>query len=341
MEFSWQAFSLNVRMHTGDVVNQADWIRKKARNAGRGCAFIPLSLMLFLVGCSVSKLYTNSLESKAKRLGLQGHQVQLGSANVHYWMGGEGPPLLILHGFGGDSLRTWSGQIRALSKHHTLILPDMVFFGQSYAEGEPSLGLQVETFLKLIRHVGLGPVDVMGISYGGFVTLQMRRDDPEMVRRLIVVDSPGGHFDDDDEAAFLARFNAESPADIFIPQDWRGVRQIMQLVFYRPPWLPPWVYRDVKNVVFSANHFEHGLLLGDLRGRRSEFLEQDWSDTEALVVWGAHDPVFPVDLGQKLSDNLGAPLVVFEEAAHGPNLEHAGRFNRLVIGWLKDGSVVN
>jgi len=115
----------------------------------------------------------------------------------------------------------------------------------------------------------------------------------------------------------------------------------MQLVFYRPPWLPPWVYRDVKNVVFSANHFEHGLLLGDLRGRRSEFLEQDWSDTEALVVWGAHDPVFPVDLGQKLSDNLGAPLVVFEEAAHGPNLEHAGRFNRLVIGWLKDGSVVN
>lgn len=322
-------------------MNQADWIRKKARNAGRGCLFVPLSLMLFMVGCSVSRIYTSTLESKAKRVGLHEHQVQLGSANIHYWMGGEGPPLLILHGFGGDSLRTWAAQIRALSKHHTLILPDMVFFGQSHAQDVPSLGLQSETFLSLLRHLDLGPVDVMGISYGGFVTLQMRRDDPEMVGRIIVVDSPGGHFDEADEAALLERFNAESPADIFIPQDWRGVRQIMQLVFYRPPWLPPWVYRDVKDVVFSANQSEHGVLLGELRGRRSEFLEQDWSETEALVVWGAEDPVFPVALGEQLSDSLGAPLVVFEDAAHGPNLEFPDRFNRLVIQWLKDGSVVN
>jgi pimeloyl-ACP methyl ester carboxylesterase len=97
----------------------------------------------------------------------------------------------------------------------------------------------------------------------------------------------------------------------------------------------------VKDVVFSANQSEHGVLLGELRGRRSEFLEQDWSETEALVVWGAEDPVFPVALGEQLSHSLGAPLVVFEEAAHGPNLEHSDRFNRLVIQWLKDGSVVN
>lgn len=322
-------------------MNEADWIRKKARNAGRGCVLLPLSLILFLVGCSVSRMYSSTLESKAKRIGLTEHQVQLGSANVHYWVGGNGPPLLILHGFGGDSLRTWSAQIRALAKEHTLILPDMVFFGQSQGTVAPSLGFQSETFLNLIRHVDLGPADVMGISYGGFVTLQMKQDGAELVRRIIVVDSPGGHFDEADETALLARFNVGSPAEIFIPQDWRGVRQIMQLVFYRPPWLPPWVYRDVKEVVFSANQAEHAVLLGELRGRRGEFLEQDWSGTEALVVWGAEDPVFPVALGEQLSATLDAPLVVFEEAAHGPNLEYPRRFNRLVLRWLQDGVVLN
>jgi pimeloyl-ACP methyl ester carboxylesterase len=328
-------------MKGGVKVNQADWIRKRARNAGRGCVLLPLSLILFLMGCSVSRIYTSSLESKAKRIGLTEHQVQLGAANVHYWIGGKGPPLLVLHGFGGDSLRTWASQIRALAQHHTLILPDMVFFGQSSASSSPSLSLQSETFLKLIQHAGLGPADVMGISYGGFVTLQMKRDNPDLVRRVIVVDSPGGHFDEADEAALLDRFDAESPAEIFIPQDWRGVRQIMQLVFYRPPWLPIWVYRDVKEVVFSANHAEQLVLLGELRGRRSEFMDQDWSETEALVVWGAEDPVFPVALGEQLSQSLGAEFVVFEEAAHGPNLEHPRRFNRLVLQWLKDGTVLD
>ncbi len=64
-------------------------------------------------------------------------------------------------------------------------------------------------------------------------------------------------------------------------------------------------------------------------------------DTKALVVWGAEDPVFPVALGEQLSETLAAPLVVFDKAAHGPNIEHPRRFNRLVLQWLKDGVVLN
>jgi len=228
-----------------------------------------------------------------------------------------------------------------LAKKRTLILPDMLFFGQSSTSEVPSLDLQADCFAALIQHLGFDKVDVMGISYGGFVTMQMKKDAPELVDRIIVVDSPGGHFGKDDEAAMLARFEVESPEDIFIPQDWRGVRRLMQLVFYRPPWLPPWVYRDVKKEVFSKNQEQHFSMLGELRGREAEFFEQDWSGTQALVVWGAEDLVFPPALGRELSKTLGAEFVLFEKAAHGPNIEHPRRFNRLVIQWLDTGSVPN
>lgn len=319
-----------------DSMNQADWIRKRARNAGRGCIVWPLSLLLFLGGCSVSRLYVKSLENRAKEAGLEEHYLDLEDTRLHYWMGGEGPPLLLLHGFGGDGLRTWANQIRNLAKSRTLIVPDLVFFGQSDSDGTPDLDLQVESMLALLRHLGLSKVDTIGISYGGFVTLQMHRDSQaDEVGRLVVVDSPGGHFTKEDEGEMLERFGASSLEEVFIPKDWQAVRRLMGLVFYRRLRLPPWVYRDIKEQVFSANQDTHRILLTELRGRENDFFETDWTQTEALIIWGEEDEVFPKALGEALATTLEADMVVLENAAHGPNIEHPQRFNRVVLEWLQ------
>lgn len=320
-------------------MNQADWIRKRARNAGRGCLLWPLSLLLVLMGCSVSRLYSRALESRAKQAGLEEHFLDLDHTRLHYWMGGEGPPLLLLHGFGGDGLRTWARQIRHLAKSRTLIVPDLVFFGQSGSQDTPSLDLQVQSMLALLRHLGLSEVDTIGISYGGFVTLQMVRDrEHNEIGRVVIVDSPGGHFSPEDEAAMLERFGAGAAEEIFIPKDWRAVRRLMGLVFYNHLMLPPWVYRDIKKQVFSANQESHLELLNELRGREEEFFDTDWSQTDALVVWGEEDEVFPKALGESLAATLDAEFVVFERAAHGPNIEYPGRFNRSVLRWLEQPS---
>ena len=110
----------------------------------------------------------------------------------------------------------------------------------------------------------------------------------------------------------------------------------MGLVFYKRLLLPPWVYRDIKKEVFSANQDSHLELLTELRGREHDFFETDWTQTEALVVWGEEDEVFPKALGESLAGTLDADLVVFERAAHGPNIEYPRRFNRLVLNWLEE-----
>jgi pimeloyl-ACP methyl ester carboxylesterase len=55
------------------------------------------------------------------------------------------------------------------------------------------------------------------------------------------------------------------------------------------------------------------------------------------VVWGRQDPVFPLEIGERLAKALGAPLRVLEKARHAPNLEHPEEFNRILRGFLSEG----
>lgn len=58
------------------------------------------------------------------------------------------------------------------------------------------------------------------------------------------------------------------------------------------------------------------------------------SPRPTLVVWGEHDPVFPLDAGRRLSKMLDATLVVIPDARHAPNMEHPEAFNRALIEFL-------
>ena len=56
-----------------------------------------------------------------------------------------------------------------------------------------------------------------------------------------------------------------------------------------------------------------------------------------MVVWGREDPVFPLEIGERLAYGLKAPLRIVEKARHAPNLEHPEEFNRILRGFLTAG----
>lgn len=300
-------------------------------------------LVILLSGCSVARQADRAMLRRAERAGLlpqELHQTD-GDFDVHYLVSTDpvssARPLLVVHGFGGDGPSNWLPQIEALASDRPLIVPDLLWFGRSVGDTEPTLRAQVEAMVAVLDQEGVEQVDVMGISYGGFVALGLLEVAPERVGRLVLVDSPGPQFTPADEAAMYARHGVSSAAELFVPDSADGVKALFEAVMVKPPPMPRFVARSVHAQYFSQHVEAQRALLADLPRQR---MMLDHLDSERavphLVVWGSEDPIFPLASGEALAESLGARLVVIDGVGHAPNIEAPRAFNRAVGDYLAD-----
>ena len=113
----------------------------------------------------------------------------LGDIRLYYEASGEGERLLFIHGL-GSSTRDWENQATYFSDRYRVVMPDLRGHGKSDKPPGPySIPLFANDIAELIRMLDLGPVHVVGISFGGFVASQLAVDHPEMMRSLVVVNS--------------------------------------------------------------------------------------------------------------------------------------------------------
>ncbi|NOY28461.1 MAG: alpha/beta hydrolase [Oligoflexia bacterium] len=225
---------------------------------------VPLTLAV-LPACSLSKVAARRIQHDARHHGLQEYRTVLGARQVHFWMGGSGPPLVLVHGFGGDGLTTWAKQIDILSQTHTLIIPDLLWFGDSTAVGlEPTLDLQVDTMMDLLDQLHVARFDIAGISYGGFVALLLSQRYADRVDHVVIVDSPGPVFDAADQQAMNQRLGVDDPADVFVPQTPQDVGRLLSLVRPHGPAIPRFVLRDIQRAYFLCDQDQHRALLTNL-----------------------------------------------------------------------------
>jgi pimeloyl-ACP methyl ester carboxylesterase len=113
---------------------------------------------------------------------------------IHYGVHGEGPALILTHGYSSTSAM-WQGQIAALSKEHKLILWDMRGHGQSDYPDDPaaySEALTVGDIAALLDEVGASRAIVGGLSLGGYMSLAFCRAHSERVRALLIIDTGPG-----------------------------------------------------------------------------------------------------------------------------------------------------
>lgn len=291
---------------------------------------------------SVYRIQQRLFENRFRRLGFRPQVVTLPNGVVKFWVGGTGPALVLLHGFGGDGVFTWHPQIRGLSKNHTVIVPDLLWFGGSSSTMRNfSVTFQAETAMQLLDHLKVDRFDVAGISYGGFVAMQLIEADAERVRRLIIVDSPGPIYTEDDHADMLDRLGLDDISDLIIPNGPEDVKVLIGLAFHRPPPIPAFVTRDVFRNLFIRFKEEKAQLLETLWEDKERVARDLWNiDHPTLVVWGQHDVLFPVAIGQRLVDAIGsnAELAVIQRTNHAPNLERPRQFNKLVQAFLKSSN---
>jgi pimeloyl-ACP methyl ester carboxylesterase len=115
---------------------------------------------------------------------------------INYYEAGQGPPVILLHGFGGCAY-TWRHMIPALAEQHRVFTIDLKGFGYSDkpADGHYAVADQAAIVADFIRRRDLHDLVIMGHSMGGAVTLmtylKLRETDPGRIQKLVLIDSAG------------------------------------------------------------------------------------------------------------------------------------------------------
>ena len=297
------------------------------------------SLTAFANFLGIHRWTARALAARFRFAGLEQRAIRLPHGQLRVWVGGQGPPLLLLHGFGADATLGWHPQVHTLARKHTLIVPDLLWFGESHSdEADFSLHHQAHCMAALCAALGHERYDVCGISYGGLVAFTMTATFQDRVRRLILVDSPGPVYSDADHQHILDVFGVTEVADIVIPEHPDDIVRLLQLAWYRPPPAPRIVLYDTYEQLFRKRTDEKRALLRWLDTLRNgpEGIPEWDVPQPVLLIWGEHDPLFPVALGQRLEAALpDARLLVIPETRHAPNLEQPKVFNQAIRTFLR------
>lgn len=109
--------------------------------------------------------------------------------STHYIVEGQGDPVIFIHGVGLD-LHIWSNQIQELSSKYQVVCYDMLGHGESACPPGPySLDQFVEQLDKLLLHLTISQVHLVGFSMGGLVAQAYAIHYPEKVSSLTIMNS--------------------------------------------------------------------------------------------------------------------------------------------------------
>lgn len=124
------------------------------------------------------------------------HKVVDAGGPVHYIdFGGEGTPLVMVHGLGGNALN-WMDVGPLLAAHHHAVALDLAGFGQTpLFNRSAAVGDNAELVAGFVKELFGEPVVLMGNSMGGHISVLVGADQPELVDRVVLVDAavPGVH----------------------------------------------------------------------------------------------------------------------------------------------------
>lgn len=168
--------------------------------------------------------------------GLPTRRVTVGDVTLSVVDAGEGPAVLLLHGF-PDSSQLWRHQVPALvAAGHRVLAPDLRGFGESdRPEGVDAYALPVVIgdLLGLLDRAGEDRVAVVGHDWGAAVTWGLATFAPERVDRLVAISvgHPSGYFsiggmEQRERSWYILLFQFEGVAeDALTADDWRLFRE--------------------------------------------------------------------------------------------------------------------
>jgi pimeloyl-ACP methyl ester carboxylesterase len=239
-------------------------------------------------------------------LGVRSKYVQLEGYRVHYLVGGQGPPLVLVHGLGGKA-ENWAQLMLAFTGHgYRVYAIDLLGFGRSdRPDVDYSIALQADVLRQFFDSQHLAQADLGGWSMGGWVALKFTLVHPERVRRVFVDDSAGVNF--------------KLPFDpaLFQPRTTEQAQKLLALLTPQAHRIPAFVGRDMVREMRPTRWVVERALKsmatgGDLLDGKLRAIQ-----VPVLIVWGKQDALIPLYCGEEMHREMPQSLLeVFDGCGH-------------------------
>jgi pimeloyl-ACP methyl ester carboxylesterase len=257
--------------------------------------------------------------------------IEVDGLRIAYERAGEGPPLVLLHGYVGDGPTTWRQQIEGLSDEFMIVAWDAPGAGRSSDPSE-SLGMAgyADCLAKFIDVLGLEKPHVAGLSFGGALALAFYSRHPAVPRTLILASAYAGWAGSLPAQAAEQRLQQALMLADLSPEEFAGA-------------LLPTMFSEATPAE-SIDEFGLSLLAFHPAGFRAMALAsaEDLRDVlpdvrvPTLLVYGDKDVRAPLAVANSLHAALpDSTLVVLPGAGHVCNVEAPEEFNRAVRSFLR------
>lgn len=257
--------------------------------------------------------------------GPQPETVEVGGRTITYLRVGEGdgPPLVLIHGFGGDHIG-WMFNQTDLAQGREVIALDLPGHGRSSKDvGAGDMASLIATLGGFLDAIEVSKAHLAGHSMGGALSLVFATEHPDRVASVSAL-APGG-LGEEVNMAFIDGFVGAGKR-----KEMKGVLQLLVAD-------PSLISRDMVNEVLKYKRLDGaeaalGTLSGQLfaGGKQTPISDAALSalSMPVLVVWGKEDQVLPA----AHADNAPASFKVelLDAVGHMPHMEAAAEVNRLI-----------
>jgi pyruvate dehydrogenase E2 component (dihydrolipoamide acetyltransferase) len=234
---------------------------------------------------------------------------------------GEGDPLVLIHGFGGD-INIWVFNQEALAAEHTVYALDLPGHGQSTKDvGDGDLASFTQVLADFLDAMDIEKAHLVGHSMGGAIAGAFAKDHPDRVSSIILIASAGLGPEINDE--YIEGFIAANRR--------REMKKVLEMLFADPDLVKRQLVNDVLKFKRMDGVDEALRAVADKvfpDGRQADVPDLSEVSVPILVIWGSEDRIVPASHAENLPSE--ARVEVLEDTGHMPQMEAAGKVNRLV-----------
>jgi pimeloyl-ACP methyl ester carboxylesterase len=282
--------------------------------------------------------------------------VEVNGIRIHYVSAGEGPLMLLLHGF-PEFWYSWRHQIPVFSKNFRVVAPDM----RGYNKTDKPPKIEDYSATNLISDVAglihnLAPDDkkaiLVGHDWGGAIAWMVAMFQPLLIEKLIIlnVGHPGTRnrkgfldFDQMKRSWYMFFFlMPEVPEEVFSRNDYEI---LSKMVFDTAKRKGAFTKDDIERYVSSWK--EPGALTGAINYYRAIANSQYWKElgkprnyplikAPTLQIWGEDDPFLGKQLTEGTGEFIDAPysLKFIPNCGHWVEQEAPDEVNKLILDFV-------